>query len=104
MCQQQSNSVCPHPIAHLRHIFEVSQDISFMPGKQLVALGDQWWGEFSHACGSSHRLNTEMIAAHMVQYDHIKWRGGRPFLHEPAHMEARRIGSSMNNLMNSPWI
>src|SRR5258708_3821822 len=98
------SSVRPHPIAHLRHILEVRPHIFCVPGEQVVALCYQRWGECSHACGSSHGLDTEMIATHMVQHDHIKRRGSRPLFHKPAHMETRRVGSSMNNFMNGSRI
>ncbi len=71
-----------------------------MPGEQIIALGNERWGESSHARGSSHRLDAEMVVAHVVQYDHVEGRGGRPFLHKPAHMEARCVGSSMHNLVD----
>src|SRR5437764_15004517 len=75
-----------------------------MPGEQVVALRYQWWGKSSHACGSSHCLDTQMIATHMVEHDHIERRGGRSLFYEPAHMETRRVGSSVHDFMNSPRI
>src|SRR5260221_4927089 len=98
------SSVRPHPIAHLRHILEVRTHIFCVPGEQVVALCYQRWGESSHACGSSHGLDTKMIATHMVQHDHVEGRGGRPLFYKPAHMETRRVGSSMNNFMNGSRI
>src|SRR6266852_487918 len=98
------SSVRPYPIAYLRHILEVRPHIFCVPGEQVVALCYQRWGESSHACGSSHGLDTEMIATHMVQHDHIKRRGSRPLFHKPAHMETRRVGPSMNNFMNGSRI
>src|SRR2546429_31265 len=96
--------VGPHPVAHFWHIFEILADIRCVFLKQLVALSDQRLGQPSHACGPSHRLNAEVIAARLIEHDHIEGRGGRSLFIKTAHVETRRIRTAMDDLVNRPRI
>jgi len=50
------------------------------------------------------RLEGKVKAAHLIQNDHIKRRGGGSTVHVAAHMEAAFIGTSMNHAVNEPAV
>src|SRR5581483_7506401 len=70
----------------------------------IVALSDQGWRERSHACRTSQGFNAKMITTHFIEHDHIKWCSSCSLFHKTAYMEARRIRTTMNNLVNGPCI
>src|SRR6266545_3903356 len=72
--------VGPHPLADLRHVLQVLTGIRRGLGNPGSAFGDQCGGVVGHARHPSQRLDTQMIAAHTVQHDHIERRRGRPLL------------------------
>src|SRR5579859_5622354 len=97
-------SVRPHPVAYFGHVLEICPHVFGMAREHVIALGDQRRGETTQARGAPHSLDAEMVAAHMVQHDHVKGRGCRAFFHEAAHVEARCVGASMQNFVYGPRI
>src|SRR5260221_2805831 len=96
--------VRPYPVAHFGHVFQMSSYIRFVFRKQIVALSDQWRCQPSNACGLSHRLNAEMIAARFIEHDHVEWCGGRFLFIKNTHVGTGRMRASMDHLGNSPCI
>src|SRR5579875_2459974 len=92
--------VCPDPIAYFRHVFQVFAHIGVMFCQHVITLGDEWRGELVNARGAAHGLDTEMIAAHAIQHDHVEGCGRGALLVEAAHVEAWRVCAPVNDLVN----
>src|SRR6266508_6943529 len=90
----------PHPVADLWHVFQVLPRIRAGLGNPGGACGDQRGGAVAHARRAPQRLDTQMIAAHAVQHDHVEGRRGCPLLVEATYMKALRVRMPMHNLMD----
>src|SRR5258708_37764930 len=96
--------VRPYPVAHFGHVFQMSSYIRFVFRKQIVALSDQWRCQPSNACGLSHRLNAEMIAARFIEHDHVEWGGGCFLFIKTTHGETGGMPASIDDLVERPWV
>src|SRR5205807_4385243 len=93
-----------HPVAYFWHVFEILTDIHFVFREQIVALSDQRRCQPSYTGCLSHCLYTEMIAARLIEHDHVEWRGGRPLFIKTTHVEPGCIWAPMHELVNRPRI
>src|SRR3984893_15747465 len=72
--------------------------------EQVVAFRDQRRCQSFDARSTPHRFDAEMIAAHLIQHDHVKRRRRCPFFDEATYMEALHVWSPMNELVHGSWI
>lgn len=98
------HSIAPDPIAYLWHVLQILSYIGCVFDQHIFTLRDQLWSQFLDSRRSLERFDTEMIAAHTIFDNHVERCGGRSFFKEAAYMEAMRIASSMDNLVDGPLI
>src|SRR5436305_345057 len=73
-------------------------------GQQIIALLNEWRRQMMEACCTLHGQDAEMIPTDLIEHDHIEGRGGRSLFVKPAHMETSRIGTSVNECVDSSLI
>ena len=98
-CPFHSSTPTPAPPAGLRdwreHRHRAWQADPRIPQSTLGQLSQRW---------PPHGLDTQMIAAHLIEHHHIEGRGRGSLFDETAHVETRAHGAPMYDLMNGAWI
>ncbi len=73
-------------------------------GQQVSTLLNEWRRQMVEARGTLHGQDAQMIAAHLIEHDHIEGSRGRPLFVKPAYMETGGIGSSVDELVDDSLI
>src|SRR5271155_4901007 len=92
----------PMPIPYLWHILEMLPDVFVMRKQLAVEQIDGICGFNSQPRNMFERLESEVEAAHLIEHDHIKRRGGGSAVHVTAHVETAFIGTSVNHTVDEP--
>lgn len=72
--------------------------------KPLGIAPDQWLYLRCRSLGTPQGFSGQMVAAQLVGNDHVERRRRGTLFHVSAHMEARRVRTSINQLMNGARI
>ena len=94
----------PVPIPDLGHVFEVLANVLMM----FVELRIEEFGDFFRSRTQPRdmfeRFDGQMVAAHLVEDDHVERRGRRASVHVASDVEARFIGPGVNHRVDDPAI
>src|SRR5919204_3281100 len=91
---------CPRPVADLRHVFQMLLRVRDGLLDQRFQLDDQPRDLRAEARCAAQRLARQVIAAHPIEHDHVEGGGRGALLGEAAHVEALRVDTPMDDLVD----
>ena len=94
----------PVPIPDLGHVFEVLANVLMM----FVELRIEEFGDFFRSRAQPRDMlecfDGKVVAAHLIEDDHVERRGRRTPVHVASDVEARFIGPGVNHRVDDPAI
>src|SRR5271170_1742410 len=95
----------PFPVAHFGNVFEMFHHVLAMlierlvveSGKLVRFVGERLIGGPRLA---AQRFYAQVVAAGPVEHEHVEWRRGRALFDKAAHMEAVRIWTAVEKLVD----
>src|ERR1051325_10753365 len=91
---------CPRPVTDLGHVLEILGHVRTMPIEHLPALLGELARVRKLPSRASNGVHADVVTTGLVEYDHVERRRGRPFLLVAAHVESRRVGARMEELVH----
>src|SRR5579859_969909 len=77
----------PLPVAHRGHIFSVLGHVELVPLHDLKIMLYRFYDYGFEPGDALNRIKLELIAVHVIEHDHVEWRGGRALFFISADVE-----------------